>query len=71
MRLGNRKWETAEFNTRNQLTELGLGAGPEDPSLWKTNYEYGEFDANGDIDTTKNTGNIARQTLMPGVMVTT
>jgi len=46
-----------------QVTELGLGAGPEDPSLWKVNYAYGELDSNGDIDTTKNTGNIARQTL--------
>ncbi|MCW5957365.1 MAG: RHS repeat protein [Pyrinomonadaceae bacterium] len=67
MRLGNGRWETAKFNTRMQVTELGLGNGPADASLWKTNYEYGELDANGNVVASKNTGNIARQTLtVPG-----
>jgi len=26
-------------------------------------YDYGEFDTNGNVDATKNSGNIARQTI--------
>lgn len=63
MRLGNGRWETAKFNNRMQVTELGLGNSGTDASVWKTNYEYGELQTNGTVDTTKNTGNIAKQTL--------
>jgi len=71
MKLGNGRWETAKFNTRLQVTELGLGAGPTSASLWKVNYEYGELDSNGNVVTSKNTGNIARQTLtIPGTSFT-
>jgi hypothetical protein len=50
-----------------QATELGLGASASDAGLWKVGFEYGELDANGNIDEGKNTGNIARQTLtVPG-----
>jgi RHS repeat-associated protein len=67
MQLGNLLWETAKFNERLQVYELGLGAGPTNTSLWKTNYEYGELDGSGNVITSKNTGNIARQTLtVPG-----
>jgi len=67
MTLGNGRWETAKFNNRLQVTELGLGASATDASVWKTNYEYGEIDLNGNVDAIKNTGNIARQTLtVPG-----
>lgn len=67
MKLGNGRWETAKFNNRLQVTELGLGASATDASVWKTNYEYGEIDVNGNVDAIKNTGNIARQTLtVPG-----
>ena len=67
MRLGNGRWETAKFNNRMQATELGLGASASDAGLWKVGFEYGELDANGNIDEGKNTGNIARQTLtVPG-----
>ena len=63
MRLGNGRWETAKFNNRMQVTELGLGASASDAGLWKTAYEYGELNTNGTVDTAKNTGNIAKQTL--------
>ncbi len=63
MKLGNGKWETAKFNTRLQLTELGLGSGPADASTWKVNYDYGELNTDGTVNATKNTGNIAKQTL--------
>ncbi|MFN6963649.1 MAG: RHS repeat domain-containing protein [Pyrinomonadaceae bacterium] len=67
MRLGNGRWETAKFNTRLQVTELGLGASASDAGLWKVNYEYGELDASGNVVASKNAGNIARQTLtVPG-----
>ena len=63
MKLGNGKWETAKFNNRLQVEELGLGNASQDASLLKINYDFGEIDASGNIDATMNTGNIARQTI--------
>ncbi len=63
MQLGNGRWEMAKFNTRLQVTELGLGASSTDASLWKVNYDYGEIDDDGIFHAQKNTGNIAKQTL--------
>lgn len=71
MKLGNGKWETAQFNERGQVTQLGLGTSATNASLWKTDYHYGELEGNGSISTSKNTGNIARQTLtIPGTSFT-
>lgn len=65
------RWETAKFNNRMQVTELGLGNSATDASVWKTDYEYGELDENGNVVTAKNTGNIAKQTLtVPGTSFT-
>lgn len=67
MRLGNGKWETAGFNRRLQVEHLGLGGGSTDASLWKVDYEYGELEESGSFTASKNSGNIARQTLtVPG-----
>jgi RHS repeat-associated protein len=64
LRLGNGRWESAKFNNRLQVTELALGTSDGDGSLWKLNYEYGELNTNGTtVNQSKNTGNIARQTL--------
>lgn len=63
LRLGSGLWESARFNTRLQATELALGHSVGDGSLWKLGYEYGELESNGSVNTTKNTGNIARQTV--------
>ena len=64
MRLGNGRWETAKFNSRSQVTELGLGNSATDASVWKVNYDYGELNTDGTtVNTAKNTGNIAKQTL--------
>jgi hypothetical protein len=63
LRLGDGLWESAKFNTRLQVTEFNLGYGPESGNLWKLQQEYGELQTNGTIDTAKNTGNIARQTV--------
>ncbi|MBK7802119.1 MAG: RHS repeat-associated core domain-containing protein [Chloracidobacterium sp.] len=69
LRLGNGKWETAKFNNRNQVTELGLGNSSTDASIWRTNFEYGDVQSNGTVDGSKNTGNIGKQTLsLPGVV---
>jgi hypothetical protein len=62
-RLRNGRWESAKFNSRLQVTELALGTSDGDGSLWKLNYEYGEIETNGTVNQSKNTGNIARQTL--------
>ncbi len=62
LKLGNNRWESAKFNDRLQLTELALGTSDGDGSLWKLGYEYGELE-NGTVNTAKNTGNIAKQTL--------
>lgn len=63
LRLGNGLWEAAKFNTRLQVTEFNLGHGPESGNLWKLQQEYDEIDGSGNLDTAKNTGNIARQTV--------
>ncbi len=56
-------WEAAKFNDRLQITELGLGIGADNLNQWKVNYDYGEIEANGTLNTAKNTGNIARQSI--------
>ena len=67
MQLGNGLWETAQFNSRLQSTQLRLGALPTGADLWKVDYEFGELQTNGTVDAVKNSGNIARQTLtVPG-----
>ncbi|MET0753109.1 MAG: RHS repeat-associated core domain-containing protein, partial [Pyrinomonadaceae bacterium] len=40
-RLGNGKWETAKYNNRLQITQIGLGNSSADTSLLKINYDYG------------------------------
>ncbi len=62
MRLGNGKWETTKFNSLRQITQMGLGNSATDTSLWKLSYEYGEWENNA-INTLKNNGNLARQTI--------
>ena len=64
MMLGNGRWETAQLNSMQQLTQIGLGNSATDTSLWKVDYEYGELNADGTtVDAAKNTGSIARQTI--------
>jgi hypothetical protein len=56
-------WEAAKFNTRLQTKEIALGHGVTAGDLWKLGYEYGELKDDGTVDETKNTGNIARQSV--------
>jgi RHS repeat-associated core domain len=63
MRLGNGTWESTQFNPRLQVTQIALGTSQHASNLWKTVYEYGEFDAYENLQTDRNSGNIARQTI--------
>lgn len=63
LKLGNQLWETYKLNARDQLTQIGLGATSTDANLWKVDYEYGRFNANGTIDAAQNDGNLIRQTI--------
>jgi RHS repeat-associated protein len=71
MRLGNGKWETTQFNSSRQITQIGLGQSATDTGLWKVNYEYGDWNGSA-IDPLKNNGNLARQTItIPTIGATT
>jgi len=63
LQLGNGLWESAQFNSRLQVTEVGLGNAPVAPGLWRLNYHYGELDEVGNVDATRNAGNVAKQTI--------
>jgi RHS repeat-associated protein len=64
LKLGNGRFETTEFNSRHQVTQIGLGSTVAANDLWKVNYSYGELAANGlDVETSKNIGNIAKQVI--------
>ncbi len=56
--------ESAQFNSRFQITQIGLGNSPTDTGLWKINYDYGELNPDGTtVDASKNIGQIAKQTI--------
>ncbi|HSS22508.1 MAG TPA: RHS repeat-associated core domain-containing protein [Pyrinomonadaceae bacterium] len=40
-RLGNGRWETALYNSRLQITQIGLGSSNADTSLLKIQFDYG------------------------------
>jgi len=62
LRLGNGLWEHTSFNTRLQPVEIGLGISATDSGVWKLAYKYGEL-VNGVVQTTRNNGNVASQTV--------
>jgi RHS repeat-associated protein len=63
MRLGNGDWETTQFNSRLQVSQISLGSSQNSDNLWRVNYDYGEIDNNGSLQADKNSGNVARQTI--------
>jgi YD repeat-containing protein len=63
VRLGNGRWESRQFNSRLQVTRISLGNSQNAGDLLSVNYDYGEFDAGGNLQADKNSGNIARQTI--------
>lgn len=62
VRLGNRLWEAKQFNPRHQVTQIGVGYSSTNTGVWKTNYEYGDWQGST-LDAAKNNGNLARQTI--------
>jgi RHS repeat-associated protein len=56
MKLGNGKWETAKYNDRLQVTEIGLGNSEADASLLKLSFDYGT--------STENNGSMKSQTMV-------
>jgi hypothetical protein len=59
MRLGNGRFESTQFNSRLQPTQIALGTSAGNTSLLKLNYDYG---------TTSNNGNVQSQTItVPGM----
>lgn len=63
MRLGNGTWESTQFNSRLQPSQIALGTSADATDIFSTRYEYGEIDPSGNIQADKNNGNIARQTI--------
>ena len=52
MRLGNGTWETAEYNTRQQVSQIALGSSANTQNLLKIDYTYktqGQNDNNGSL----------------------
>lgn len=49
LRLGNGRFETTQYNSRLQPTQIGLGASTANHNLLKLNYEYGTTDNNGNV----------------------
>jgi RHS repeat-associated protein len=62
VKLGNGLWETTQVNERYQLTQVGLGTTNANNNLFKIDYEYGELNDNGTVDTARNIGMIAKTT---------
>ena len=59
MRIGNGRFESTQFNSRLQPTQIALGTSANNTSLLKLNYDYG---------TTDNNGNVKSQTItVPGM----
>ncbi|MBX3295444.1 MAG: hypothetical protein KF762_07010 [Acidobacteria bacterium] len=54
MQLGNNRWESTQFNSRLQPTQIALGITPGATNLLKLDYSYG---------TTQNNGNVLSQTI--------
>jgi RHS repeat-associated protein len=72
MQLGNGRWETARYNKRLQVTQIGLGTTNNiaTPDLWKVEYEYGKLDSSNSTVAGTNNGNISKQKItVPSTVV--
>ena len=63
MKLGNGKWEHANFNSRLQPLQIGVGTSQTNSSILQLDYGYGAASANN--------GNVQTQTITIGVTVMT
>jgi len=67
MKLGNGLWQHTDFNSRLQVTQIGVGTSSSDSSVLKLDYTYGEL-VGGNLDPTKNNGDVQSQTItLPGI----
>jgi YD repeat-containing protein len=62
MQLGNGRWESIEFNSRLQPTQIGLGKTQGTTNLLDLDYSYGDWNGST-LDATKNNGNVAGQVI--------
>lgn len=62
MQLGNGRWESMQFNSRLQPTQIALGTVQNATDKLKLNYSYGDWNGTS-IDATKNNGNIVQQVI--------
>ena len=62
LQLGNGYWESTQFNSRLQPTQIALGTLPGATNTLKLDYAYGKW-VGQSLDATKNNGNIGRQTI--------
>ena len=62
MKLGNGKWETARYNDRLQVTQIGLGNGSNDTSLLRLDFEYTGPSPSTNVGD-KNNGSMRKQTI--------
>jgi hypothetical protein len=60
MKLGNGLWEHTNFNSRLQVTQIGLGTSVSDSSKLRLDYTFGEL-VDGVLDVTRNNGNRTSQ----------
>ncbi|HUF05415.1 MAG TPA: RHS repeat-associated core domain-containing protein [Aridibacter sp.] len=63
MRLGNGRFESADFHFSGRLSSIGLGASAADKGFWSLNYAYGEVAVDGTLDTSRVNGSVARLTV--------
>jgi hypothetical protein len=63
MQLGNGRWESTQFNSRLQPTQIALGSVQNGTDKLKLDYQYGDLDWTGAVITGTNNGNVAKQTV--------
>ena len=67
--LGNGRWESTQFNSRLQPTQIALGSIQNGTDKLKLDYEYGDlYPGIGVTDFTKNNGNVSKQTITVGAV---
>ena len=64
MQLGNGKWESTQFNSRLQPTQIALGTVQNGTDKLKLDFEYGTLNTGtGQVINGTNNGNVAKQTI--------
>lgn len=72
MQLGNFRWESTQFNSRMQPTQIALGATNGATDLLKLDYEYGAVNpGTGQVIAGTNNGNIGKQKITVPTVGTT